>query len=71
MKLAYPLRDLQQEPPVIRGDCGCELYHGEFLAEWEGRMFCPDCWRGAVEQLLQTDPQRLAEELGLEVRRYP
>ena len=71
MKLTYPLADAQQEPPAMYGDCGCEIYHGEFLAEWEGKMICPDCWRTAVERFLQTDPQLLAQEMGLEVRQYP
>lgn len=65
-----PLRDAQQAPAAATGDCGHEVYTGEFLAEWEGRMLCPDCWRAAVEKALREFPTQVALEMGLEVERY-
>lgn len=46
---ANPLRDIQDPAPAEYGDCGHEVYRGESLLEWEGRMLCPDCWRRAAQ----------------------
>ena len=56
--------------PAAEGTCGHEVYRGEFLAEWEGRMLCPDCWRAAVERALRDDPLQVAAEMQLTVERY-
>lgn len=65
-----PLIDTQDEMPAAWGDCGHEIYHGEFLAEWEGCMLCPDCFRAAVNKALRDSPEQVALEMGLEVERY-
>lgn len=64
------LRDAQEEAPVARGDCGHEIYPGEFLAEWEGQMLCPDCWKKAVMDELREAPLQIAMEMQLCVERY-
>ena len=56
--------------PVAEGSCGHEVYCGEFLAEWEGKMLCPDCWRLAVEQVLHDNPVQIALEMQLSVEHY-
>lgn len=65
-----PLRDTQADSPVAHADCGHEIYHGEFMAEWEGKMLCPDCFRSAVERALRENPAQVALEMGLEVERH-
>ena len=56
--------------PVAQGGCGHEVYCGEFLAEWEGKMLCPECWRAAVERALRDNPIQIAMEMQLEVEQY-
>lgn len=56
--------------PVAEGFCGHEVYQGEFLAEWEGKMLCPDCWRAAVERTLRDNPLQVATEMQLSVEQY-
>lgn len=65
-----PLRDIQDEAPVCTADCGHEIYHGEFKAEWEGKMLCPDCFRAAVKRALRENPAQVALEMGLAVERH-
>ena len=65
-----PLRDAQADSPVAMANCGHEIYHGEFMAEWEGQMLCPDCFRAAVERALRENPAQVGLEMGLEVERY-
>lgn len=65
-----PLRDVQDEAPVDHADCGHEIYHGEFTAEWEGEMLCPDCFRAAVKRALRDNPAQVALEMGLSVERH-
>ena len=65
-----PLRDAQEEAPAAFGDCGHDVYHGEFLAEWEGKMLCPDCWKQAVRKELDEAPWQVAMEMQLCVERY-
>ena len=64
------LRDAQEEAPAAHGDCGHEIYSGEFLAEWEGKMLCPDCWKKAVMAELREAPLQIALEMQLNVERY-
>ena len=65
-----PLRDAQDKLPAAWGDCGHEIYHGEFLGEWEGRMLCPDCWKKAVKRAVDETPCQVALEMQLGVERY-
>lgn len=67
---ANPLRDVQDEEAATWGDCGHEVYSGEALLEWEGRMLCPDCWRRSVETVLEERPEQLALEMQLRVERF-
>lgn len=67
---ATPLRDVQEEAPVGYGDCGHEVYRGESIFEWEGRMLCTDCWRRAVGAALEECPEQLALEMQLSVERF-
>ena len=64
------LRDAQAEAPAAHGDCGREIYSGEFLAEWEGQMRCPDCWKKAVMAERREAPLQIALEMQLNVERY-
>ena len=70
MSMVQINHDLQQELPVAYGDCGHEIYRDEFLAEWEGKKLCPDCWKDAVAQALRDNPVQIALEMQLHVERY-
>lgn len=68
--LSYGVRDRQEEvPAALCRRCGGEVYRGELLYYWEGRPICPDCFRLAVQRLLDTSPALLAQDLGVDTRR--
>lgn len=69
MILQEPRLEPDEERPAITAGCGCEVWHGEYTVVWEGRTLCPDCFRSAVEKMLEDRPEQLADELGLEVTR--
>lgn len=49
--------------------CGHRIYAGELMVEWDdGETLCPDCFEEKIKELLLTDPERLADALGLATR---
>lgn len=68
--LSDAMRDRQEEvPAALCRRCGGEVYRGELLYYWEGRPICPDCFRLAVQRLLDTSPALLARDLGVDTCR--
>lgn len=66
-----PLRDPQDAIPSSTCEkCRGEVYSGETMYLWEGTWLCPDCFKSAIEKLLEADPRQLALELNLEMERY-
>lgn len=57
------------EPPdddvYITADCGCEIYKGWEIFEWEGRTYCAECFEDAIDELSLDE---LAEKLGATIR---
>ncbi len=64
-----PLRDMQDEPPAgYCARCGGELWPGELVYNWDDRgvFICPDCFKTAVNKLLELDPKLVALEMGVD-----
>lgn len=40
-----------QEDFYLVADCGCEVYEGEKIYEWDGKRLCPDCFRDLINDL--------------------
>ena len=70
ISLKFPGRDEKEERPACIAHCDHEVYRGEFIAEWEGRMLCPDCWKAAVAAALDKYPLQLALEMQLRVETF-
>lgn len=51
--------------PATVADCGHDLWKGDFMAEWENKMLCSDCWKSAVSKMLKESPIQIAIEMGL------
>lgn len=63
--------DRQTEPAAAYCDkCKQDVYHGEARYRWEGRWICPDCFKLAVENLLNEYPEQVAAEMGIDMERY-
>lgn len=39
------------EVGTIIADCGCEVYIHEYLFEWDGKTYCPDCMKDLINEL--------------------
>lgn len=64
-----PLRDLQEEAPAAACErCRGEVYSGETMYLWEGEWLCSDCFKAAVEAMLEGCPSQVALEMGLDTK---
>lgn len=61
------MKRLRKGEPATVADCGHDLWKGDFMAEWEGKMLCPDCWKAAVSKMLKESPTQIAIEMGLDL----
>lgn len=67
MGIRPPLRDAQDESPACYcGKCGGEVYLGEKLFEWDGKMVCVDCFKGEMCSWLDRSPEQVADALNFE-----
>ena len=63
--------DAQDRNPVFFCNrCQGEVWHEEPIFKWTEQWICLDCFKSAVNKLLEDDPVLLAYEMNLEVERY-
>lgn len=62
--------DSQQENPVMHcKKCGGEIYSGETVFNWNNEGFiCLECFKAAVNKILDLDPQLVSTEMGVEYK---
>lgn len=55
-------------PVCLCRRCGGEMYPGETVFRWEGRLVCVDCFKTAVTVWLEEAAREAAQALGVETR---
>lgn len=55
------------EPYYITDDNGCEVYAGETIYTFDGRLLCPDCLREVINDLTTDEIAALLQADGKEV----
>ena len=65
------MRDIQcDRPSAYCESCQGEIWKEEPVFRWRGRWICLDCFKSAVDALLEDDPRQVALEMGVEVESY-
>jgi hypothetical protein len=57
------MRDPQEAPYILCGECLTEFYEGEALYTWENKLICGECLREKVNDM---NDGELADLLGSE-----
>lgn len=66
------LRDAQDEMPAgCCAKCRGEIWRGESVFSWYGRVICLDCFKAEVNDMLSSTPVALAAMMGLDCREVP
>ena len=69
MKIQNP--DAQDRPPLAYCErCQGEIWSDQPVFLWKHKWICLDCFKSAINALLEDDPVMLAYEMQIEVKRY-
>ena len=60
------MRDRQCDP-FVTDSAGHEIYLGQTVYYWQGRVMCLDCFQDEITDMLDNDPDGLAELVGADV----
>lgn len=47
------------EDIFITADCGCEIYEGEEMYEWDGKTLCSDCFDDKFSEMTRREKAAL------------
>lgn len=56
----YELPYEPKEDEYVIADCCHEVYEGESIYIYDGKAYCPDCWRGYWYEFIEKWPEDFA-----------
>ena len=63
-----PIYDSQAEEPVCHcGRCRGEVYSGETMFRWDGKLICVDCFKSIISDWVEEQPVLVAFALNTDM----